>query len=181
MTGDQSGYTPTFQQIALEEIDLEIAMRQRIAETIQSRMTWALLLQESVQRAVGQGASRVAYSSQLSKLPKAYENFRATSLDALDAIEAPCDLIFNHENPLVPIPTPRPASDDPPPPHPSTADPPQMLRVGSRASRTRVFARTPLAPPKRLLFLRNTTTTPPEIAKLACPRCSRFDRRQVGS
>ncbi|KAM5534983.1 hypothetical protein V8D89_011356, partial [Ganoderma adspersum] len=143
--------------IALEEIDLEIAIRQRIAETIQSRMTWALLLQESVQRAVGQG----------------YENFCAASLDALDAIEAPCDLIFNRESPLVPIPTPRPPSDDPPPP--STVDPPQMFRVGSRTSRTRVFARAPLAPPKRLLFLRNTTTNPPEIAKLACPRCSRFD------
>lgn len=50
-----------------------------------------------------------------------------------------------------------------------------MLRVGSRSSRTRAFARAPLAPPKRLLFLRNTATTPPEIAKLACPRCSRFD------
>ncbi|KAI1790156.1 hypothetical protein LXA43DRAFT_891478, partial [Ganoderma leucocontextum] len=144
------------QQIALEEIDLEISIRQRIAETIQSRLTWALLLQASVQRAFGQGS----------------ENFRTASLDALDAIEAPCDLIFNRESPLVPIPTPRPANNDPPP-TPSTPEPPQMLRTGSRASRTRGFARVP--PPKRLLFLRNTATTPPEIAKLACPQCSRFD------
>ncbi|PIL22634.1 hypothetical protein GSI_15325 [Ganoderma sinense ZZ0214-1] len=144
--------------MALEEIDLEIAIRRRIAETIQSRMNWALLLQESVPSTVGQG----------------YENFRAASLDALDAIEAPCNLVFNRENPLVPIPAPRPPNDEPPP-IPSSPEPPQMLRVGSRTSRARAFARAPLAPPRRLLFLRNTATTPPEIAKLACPRCSRFD------
>ena len=51
------GYRPTLQQIALEEIDLEISIRQRIADTIQSRLTWALLLQESVQKSLGQGKS----------------------------------------------------------------------------------------------------------------------------
>ncbi|TBU51099.1 hypothetical protein BD310DRAFT_982933, partial [Dichomitus squalens] len=36
-------------------------------------------------------------------------------------------------------------------------------------------SRVPPPPPKRLLFLRNSTTSPPEIAKLACPQCARFD------
>ena len=53
----------------VEEIDLEIAIRQRIAETIQSRMTWALLLQESVQRSFGQGALHFAYSGEPAKPP----------------------------------------------------------------------------------------------------------------
>ena len=39
---------PTIQQLALEEIDLEIAIRQRIADTIQSRITWVSLLQDSL-------------------------------------------------------------------------------------------------------------------------------------
>ncbi len=69
LTNIYSGYCPTFQQLALEEIDLEIAIRQRIAETIQSRMTWALLLQESVQRSFGQGALHFAYSGEPAKPP----------------------------------------------------------------------------------------------------------------
>lgn len=36
-----------------EEIDLEISIRQRLAETVKSRLTWALLLQESIKRAAG--------------------------------------------------------------------------------------------------------------------------------
>ena len=39
---------PTFQQVALEEIDLEIALRQRLADTAQSRLGWAQLLRDSL-------------------------------------------------------------------------------------------------------------------------------------
>ena len=49
--------SPTAQQIILEEIDLEVAIRQRIADTVQSRITWALLLQESLKKSVGSRAS----------------------------------------------------------------------------------------------------------------------------
>ena len=48
---------PTIQQLALEEIDLEIAIRQRIADTIQSRLTWASLLQDSLRTSTS-GASQ---------------------------------------------------------------------------------------------------------------------------
>ena len=43
-------HEPPFRQILLEEIDLEVALRQRLASTIESRITWALLLQETLTR-----------------------------------------------------------------------------------------------------------------------------------
>ncbi|TBU53670.1 hypothetical protein BD310DRAFT_829673 [Dichomitus squalens] len=141
------------QQIALEEIDLEISIRQRIAEAIHSRLTWATLLRQSLQHtSLGQGS----------------EDFRVASLDALGAIEAPCDPIFSRENRLA-LPLPPPNT---PPPPAAPPEPPQNL---TRSTRTRGVSRVPPPPPKRLLFLRNSTTSPPEIAKLACPQCARFD------
>ncbi|KAI0720588.1 hypothetical protein C8T65DRAFT_293816 [Cerioporus squamosus] len=149
-------YTPTLQQLALEEIDLEIGIRQRIAETVQSRLTWASLLQQSL------GAAGMAGSG----------NFREASLDALDAIEDPCALMFNRESRLAPPPVPLSASI----PSPIVPQPdPLPSRTSGRSTRTRGLARAPPAPPKRLLFLRNTTTNPPEVAKLACSVCSRSD------
>lgn len=35
-------------RILLEEVELEIALQERIARTVQSRITWALLLQQAV-------------------------------------------------------------------------------------------------------------------------------------
>ena len=35
--------------LALREIELEIAMKERIAETVEARIAWALFLQESLQ------------------------------------------------------------------------------------------------------------------------------------
>lgn len=52
----RSAYSPSFQQIILEEIDLEVAIRHRIVDTVQSRLTWALLLQESLDRNAGSRA-----------------------------------------------------------------------------------------------------------------------------
>jgi hypothetical protein len=37
-------------QVLAEELDLEIALRQRLSNTIESRITWALLLQESLMK-----------------------------------------------------------------------------------------------------------------------------------
>ena len=37
-------------RIVLEELDLELALKDRIAATVQSRITWALLLQESLNK-----------------------------------------------------------------------------------------------------------------------------------
>ena len=40
---------PSAKHLALREIELEISMKQRIAETVEARIAWALLLQESLQ------------------------------------------------------------------------------------------------------------------------------------
>ncbi len=166
-------HTPTLQQLALEEIDLEIAIRQRIAETIQSRVTWASLLRESLQTTGVPGASRdVAALTPMFTACAGSGSFREASLDALDAIEDPCAFIINRESRLAPPPVPPPASI----PSPIVPQPDSLpSRTSARSTRTRGLARAPPAPPKRLLFLRNTTTNPPEIAKLACSVCARSD------
>lgn len=40
---------PTVKHLALREIELEIAMKERIAETVEARIAWALFLQQSLQ------------------------------------------------------------------------------------------------------------------------------------
>ncbi|KAI0657331.1 hypothetical protein C8Q70DRAFT_282742 [Cubamyces menziesii] len=149
--------SPSAQQIILEEIDLEVAIRRRIADTVQSRITWALLLQESLKKSVGSRS----------------EDFRSASLDALDAIEAPCDLIFDREVRLAPQPIrppPNPASTNATP-----AEAPAPPAPFSRSTRTRGLPRAAPAPRERLLYIRNTATDPPEVAKLACSVCARSD------
>lgn len=51
-----SDYTPTQRRFMLEEVDLEIAMHERIAAVLQSRMTWALLLQRTLENSQSNGA-----------------------------------------------------------------------------------------------------------------------------
>lgn len=48
-------YTPTPRRLMLEEVDLEIAMRERIASVLESRMTWALLLQKTLENSQTNG------------------------------------------------------------------------------------------------------------------------------
>lgn len=104
------------------------------------------------------------------------DEFRTASLDALDAIEAPCDLLFNRDIRLAPQPLHRPASIPPPPTLPSTELSSLPLpNLPSRSTRTRGPPRAAPAPRERLLYIRNTATDPPEVAKLACHVCARSD------
>ena len=105
------------------------------------------------------------------------EDFTSASLNALEAIEAPCDLIFNRESRLIQDKPSAPPEDSAAPLlHPTShTDPAVPPHASSRSSRTRGLARAPPPPPKRLLFIRNTATSPPEIAKLACAQCARSD------
>ncbi|KAH9924672.1 uncharacterized protein BXZ73DRAFT_103512 [Epithele typhae] len=153
-----SEYEPTCRQITLEEIDLEIALRNRLAETIQLRIEWAHLLQESLRQSGNYASS----------------DFRTVSLEALDAVEAPCNIVFRRESRLFSTvqPSAQPAPPVLPPP-PSV--PVESSKVSSRSTRTRGLARVPHAPPKRLIFIRDTSVNPPEVAKLACPHCARSD------
>ncbi|KAH9851828.1 hypothetical protein C2E23DRAFT_886352 [Lenzites betulinus] len=100
------------------------------------------------------------------------DDFRTASLDALDAVEAPCDLIFDREVRLAPLPLRAPAAVAPIPSIPTI----ETTHAGnsSRSSRTRGPPRVP-APRERLLYIRNTATDPPEVAKLACHVCARSD------
>ncbi|TCD70864.1 hypothetical protein EIP91_001172 [Steccherinum ochraceum] len=151
---------PSSRQILLEEIDLDIALRERLAQTIQSRITWALLLQEHTSKALHNPG-----------LDSDDTIFRDTSLDALEAAEATSSVLFSRSvrrttraasitsTPVVDTP---PINNLPPPP-------PEPIH------RTRGAHRTVRAPPKKLLFLRNNASSPPQIVKLACPDCARTD------
>ncbi|KAI0647961.1 hypothetical protein C8Q79DRAFT_906409 [Trametes meyenii] len=154
----EASYSPTFQQIILEEIDLEVAIRKHIADTVQSRIAWALLLQESLSN---EFASRS-------------DDIRSASLDALDAIEAPCELLFDREVRLAPPPL-RPLTNVAVPSNIPPADTAASTVATSRSTRTRGLPRVAPAPRGRLLYIRNTATNPPEIAKLACRVCARSD------
>ncbi|KZT73877.1 hypothetical protein DAEQUDRAFT_721361 [Daedalea quercina L-15889] len=148
---------PTYQQLVLEEVDVELGLRQRLYETIHSRVTWALLLQEALEK---ESRPRSGES----------DDFRTVALDALKAAEEPSKPLFDRE--LFPIEK----LAAPPPTTPSIDTPvnPQYVpRAGS--SRVRGVPRGPSQPVKKLLFLRNTNRDPPEIAKLACPDCARHD------
>ncbi|KAG5646997.1 hypothetical protein DXG03_001721 [Asterophora parasitica] len=63
------------------ELDLEISLRRRLAETIDSRITWALVLQESLQKG-GNGATT---------------SFTDAAFDAISAIERPLNVLFARE------------------------------------------------------------------------------------
>ncbi|KAH0585296.1 hypothetical protein J132_10052 [Termitomyces sp. J132] len=65
----------------VSEVDLEIAIRRRVAETIESRISWALLLQDSLKK----GSSGSTTS------------FKEVALDVASTIEAPLNVIFERE------------------------------------------------------------------------------------
>ncbi|KAF5382019.1 hypothetical protein D9615_004461 [Tricholomella constricta] len=86
----------------IAELDLEIALRRRLAETIDSRITWALVLQESLKKG-GNGSTT---------------SFMEAAFDAISAIEMPINVLFTREicpkiapvalNHVQPIRIPRP-------------------------------------------------------------------------
>lgn len=102
--------------------------------------------------------------------------FRDTTLDALNAAEAPCKFLFTRN--LRPRNTPllRPVA----PPQTETSSPAisAPLRppyVTSASTRTRGALRIPRPGPKKLLFLRQNDLGPLRVLKLVCSDCSRSD------
>ena len=95
-------------------------------------------------------------------------DFQAAALDALRAAEEPSKPLFDREVFTV---------ERPPAPLPpaSSTEAPTYSRNLPRGTSSRARDRGPVQPVKKLLFLRNTNTDPPEIAKLACPDCARSD------
>ncbi|CAA7268178.1 unnamed protein product [Cyclocybe aegerita] len=126
------------------EIGIEIALRQRLLDTVQSRITWAVLLQESLQQQANGSASS--------------ETFRNVALDTLSIIEAPSNCILSRD----PIPPPSAVQRAPRPPPRKNLMPnhakskPSFLYIGSSA-----------------LHHPNEASSRPNFYLLKCPRCSR--------
>ncbi|KAJ7275174.1 hypothetical protein B0H12DRAFT_1227698 [Mycena haematopus] len=76
------------------DISLEIGLRERLLQTVESRIEWALRLQASLKNA--------SDSAQLS-------DFKTVALDALSAIDAPTEIIFARDEPAPPLDTQRPS------------------------------------------------------------------------
>ena len=118
--------------------------------------------------------------------------FQDSALKALDAIERPCELILTRESLF--SSALKPCTDDcapptglPPPAHPDLINSPREIRPFSRSSSSRHrLVRNPNSNVK-LLFIRNTVSSPeacgttplPEsnmhIARIECPECGRWD------
>ncbi|OJA15823.1 hypothetical protein AZE42_04030 [Rhizopogon vesiculosus] len=73
-------------QLISEEIDLEISIRQRLLSTIDSRITWALVLQEALTQDLLTPAPDVTP-----------DDFQEAALDALNAAEVSCAFLFDRE------------------------------------------------------------------------------------
>ncbi|KIK41923.1 hypothetical protein CY34DRAFT_805487 [Suillus luteus UH-Slu-Lm8-n1] len=145
-------------QLIAEEIDLEIAIRQRLLNTIDSRITWALLLQEALAR-----------DSSTPAPDATPDDFQEAALDALNAVEAPCAFLFDREESVY---------DDAEPPSLrsfSPVAPAQRDRIPPKVRPTRTAA-AKLHPQKKLLYIRlppSQIAVDEQIAILTCPICTR--------
>ncbi|VDC01353.1 unnamed protein product [Peniophora sp. CBMAI 1063] len=165
------------QRFVLEQIDLEIGIRRRLEETVNSRMAWALQLQQSL---------RAGHASQAFLNDDSFD-YRTLAFEALHAAEAPILPVLSHEalpsrttkhersTPNTHIPTDAVTST----PAPLIPDVSASDRVSSRSTRNRGQVVGVRAPTKKLMYLRNTAENPPTLAKLVCPDCSRSDMTNV--
>lgn len=143
--------------MVLEELELEIGIRQRLADVAQRRLQWALMLKSALEdEETHTGISAT--------------EFKSAALDALASIEEPLKLL-RHESVVVPEPSPQQAgvSDSPS----LYTNEPSRARRGVRSNRvTRNTA-------EKLLFVRLNPSDNAEgsatIAKLACIDCGRSD------
>lgn len=138
-----------------DEVDLEVALRQRLLSTIEGRIQWATLLLNSLENQKETEASILAAE---------VDEFQEAALDALDALEAPSSIIFETATPEEPEATHRSFS-----PLVSAPPPPQ------RASKTRASRVPKFSQPKKLLYIRLSPVGAEvnQLAILACPTCSR--------
>ncbi|TFY82298.1 hypothetical protein EWM64_g1713 [Hericium alpestre] len=163
-------YTPesyrgaSARQLLLDELELETSIRQRLYDTIQSRLTWALILQESLQSDHHRPPIEQRCGS---------TEFQTAALEALDVLEAPCRPFFDRELRIPSGPIARDIPFVPPVTHPATAT--FINKPDTRRSRQRPLLGLGRAPVKKLLFLRNSSIAPGALAKLQCLDCHRSD------
>ncbi|KAJ6519691.1 hypothetical protein C8R45DRAFT_31247 [Mycena sanguinolenta] len=82
-------------QDIVSDISLEIGLRERLLQTVESRIEWALRLQACL-------TSGTSDSAQLA-------DFKTVALDALSAIDAPAEILFSRDEPAPPLDTRRPS------------------------------------------------------------------------
>ncbi|KAI0250987.1 hypothetical protein BJV78DRAFT_517407 [Lactifluus subvellereus] len=154
-------------RLVLDELDLEIRMGQKLQETVESRIAWAMYLQSSLSAVTEKQSSGTTVDTSHT-IP-----FQLAAQDALNIAEAPLLPILSRE---ARFPT-RPTLDVTPAP-PATLSTNPYARPHTRHTRLR---RSPSAilPTPKLLYLRDSSTN--AIARLLCPDCQRGDFPRVQS
>ena len=134
-----------------DEVDLEVAIRERLATTIQGRIQWALQMLDALSNA-----------KEPQDQPLDGDDFQDAALDALEALEAPSSFIFDAGLPEERSPSPSFS--------PTVPNQPAFQRVPkTRSSRTPK----PSQQKKHLYIRLPSSTTDGQLAILACPTCSR--------
>jgi hypothetical protein len=134
------------------EVDLEVAIRERLASTIEGRIQWALQL-----------LTTLSSIDDPQTQPCDADEFQDAALDAFEALDAPSAFIFDTAPPDEPCPSPRSFS-------PLILNQQPLQRVPkTRPSRTS-------KPPQqtKLLYIKlPSSTSDNQLAILACPICRR--------
>ncbi|KAG8214427.1 hypothetical protein J3R82DRAFT_9449 [Butyriboletus roseoflavus] len=133
-----------------DELNLEVAIRERLATTIEGRIQWALQMLDALSNL-----------KEPQGQPLDGDDFQDAALDALEALEAPSSFIFDTGLPEERSPSPI-----------SSVVPNQP--ASQRAPKTR-SSRTPKpSQQKKHLYIKlPSTTSDSQLAILACPTCSR--------
>lgn len=127
----------------VSDINLEIGLRQRLAETLQSRLTWALLLKETLEREASNSAA----------VPDSYEE---AAFEALSAIDGPAQILFDRE------PSPPPLVD---------LDARNSGR--GRPPNARARQASAVDKPEFLYLRATTASGEPRTFVMSCPACNR--------
>ncbi|KAF8213181.1 hypothetical protein K438DRAFT_1803521 [Mycena galopus ATCC 62051] len=96
--GEADEWDPDYEyrQDIVSDISLEIGLRERLLQTVESRIEWAILLQASLK-------------SDASDTSEQLSNFKTVALDALSAIDAPTEILFARDEPAPPLDIRRPS------------------------------------------------------------------------
>ncbi|KAL1748380.1 hypothetical protein HDZ31DRAFT_29694 [Schizophyllum fasciatum] len=127
----------------VSDINLEIGLRQRLAETLESRLTWALLLKETLEREASNSAA----------VPDSYEE---AAFEALSAIDNNAQVLFDRE------PSPPPLAD---------VDARGTGR--GRPSNARARQASAVDKPEFLYIRSTTAEGAPRTFVMSCPACNR--------
>ncbi|KAF8551283.1 hypothetical protein OG21DRAFT_298316 [Imleria badia] len=134
-----------------DEVNLEVAIRERLATTIEGRIQWALHMLDALSNV-----------KEAQDQPLDEDDFQDAALDALDALEAPLSFIFDTGLPEERSPSPSFS--------PIVPSQPTLPRVPkTRSSRTPK----PSQQKKHLYIKLPSSTSDSQLAILACPTCNR--------